>query len=161
MLLRNVKKWDRLVDVVVCGSGGAALTAAVTAAAGGAQVVVLEKSSKVGGTTGVSGGVPWIVANHHMKELGVEDSPEEGLRYIRRLTMGREPDPALIEDFVATGADVIAWLEANTPVRMSATKWFADYYADMPGGKREGRSNIARSISSRTHSIGQSSGLYP
>lgn len=140
MLLRNIKRWDRIVDVVVVGSGGAALTAAVTAAAGGAQVAVVEKSSKVGGTTGVSGGVPWIIANHHMKELGVEDSPEEGLRYIRRLTMGREPDPALIDDFVATGADVIAWLEANTPVKMFAPKWFSDYYADMPGGKREGRS---------------------
>ncbi len=140
MLLHNVKNWDQVVDVAVVGSGGAALTAAVTAAAGGAKVAVLEKSSKVGGTTGVSGGVPWIIANHHMKELGVEDSPEEGLRYIRRLTMGREPDPALIDDFVATGAEVIAWLEANTPVKMFAPKWFADYYADLPGGKPEGRS---------------------
>jgi succinate dehydrogenase/fumarate reductase flavoprotein subunit len=140
MLARKVGKWDRTADVVVVGSGGAALTAAVTAAAGGAQVTVLEKSDKVGGTTGVSGGVLWIPANHHMKELGVEDSPEEALRYIRRLTMGREPDPALIDDFVATGGDVVQWLEDNTPVRMFATKWFADYYADMPGGKREGRS---------------------
>ncbi len=149
MLVRNVKRWDRVVDVAVVGSGGAALTAAVTAAGGGAKVAVLEKSDKVGGTTGISGGVLWIIANHHMKEVGVEDSPEEGLRYIRRLTMGREPDPALIEDFVATGADAVAWLEANTPVKMFATKWFADYYADMPGGKREGRSLEPRVFEAR------------
>ncbi|HKD66277.1 MAG TPA: FAD-dependent oxidoreductase [Candidatus Binataceae bacterium] len=151
MLARKVGKWDRVVDVVVVGSGGAALTAAVTAAAGGAQVAVLEKSDKVGGTTGVSGGVLWIPANHHMKEVGVEDSPEEALRYIRRLTMGREPDPALIDDFVATGADAVQWLEDNTPVRMFATKWFADYYADMPGGKREGRSLEPRVFEAKTH----------
>jgi len=151
MLARKVGKWDREADVVVVGSGGAALTAAVTAAAGGAQVAVLEKSDKVGGTTGVSGGVLWIPANHHMKEVGVEDSPEEALRYIRRLTMGREPDPALIEDFVATGGEVVQWLEDNTPVRMFATKWFADYYADMPGGKREGRSLEPRVFEARTH----------
>jgi 3-oxosteroid 1-dehydrogenase len=150
MLARKVTKWDRTADVVVAGSGGAALTAAVTAAAGGVQVMVLEKSDKVGGTTGVSGGVLWIPANHHMKEVGVEDSPEEALRYIRRLTMGREPDPALIDDFVATGGDVVQWLEDNTPVRMFPTKWFADYYADLPGGKREGRSLEPRVFEART-----------
>jgi 3-oxosteroid 1-dehydrogenase len=151
MVLRKIGKWDQVADVVVVGSGGAALTAAVTAAAGGAQVVVLEKSDKVGGTTGVSGGVLWIPANHHMKEVEVEDSPEEALRYIRRLTMGREPDPALIDDFVATGADAVQWLEDNTPVRMFATKWFADYYADMPGGKREGRSIEPRVFEARAN----------
>ena len=151
MLARKVGKWDRVVDVAVVGSGGAALTAAVTAAAGGAQVAVLEKSDKVGGTTGVSGGVLWIPANHHMKEVGVEDSPEEALRYIRRLTMGREPDPALIDDFVASGGDTVKWLEDNTPLQMFATKWFADYYADMPGGKREGRSLEPRVFEARSN----------
>ena len=140
MLARDVKKWDRIVDVAVVGSGGAALTAAVSAAAGGAEVVVLEKSDKIGGTTGVSGGVLWLPGNHHMSELEVTDSPEEALQYIRRVTLGREPDPVLPEVFVNEGPQALAWLEANTPVRMFASKWFADYFGDLPGGKRQGRS---------------------
>ena len=94
--------WDRVVDVVVVGSGGAALTAATLASDGGADVVVLEKSDMVGGTTAVSGGVMWLPRNHHMAEAGVEDTREEALAYIRRLTMGHEHDPALLEVFVDT-----------------------------------------------------------
>lgn len=132
--------WDRTADVVVLGTGAAGLTAATLAADHGADVVVLEKAAMIGGTTGVSGGMPWVPCNHHLADVGETDSRDEALAYIRRLTLGREPDPALVEVYVDTAAAMVAYLEAHTPVRFAAPPTFADYYADQVGGKRRGRS---------------------
>jgi succinate dehydrogenase/fumarate reductase flavoprotein subunit len=134
--------WDRVVDVVVVGSGGAALAAATLARDGGADVLVLERAGQLGGTTAVSGGGVWIPCNPHLRKLGETDSREEALAYIRALTKGSEADPSLIEVYVDTAAEMIAYLEAHTPLRMFATAGFTDYYAPygVPGAKRQGRS---------------------
>src|SRR3990170_655383 len=100
MITEAPAQWDRVVDVLVVGSGAAGLSAATFAHDGGASVVVVEKADLIGGTTGVSGGMPWVPVNRHMAEVGVGDSREEALTYIRRLTLGREPDPALVEHYV-------------------------------------------------------------
>src|SRR5437879_5895830 len=81
MLTAPPQRWDREFDLVVLGSGAAGLTAAILAHDGGARVLVLEKARLIGGTTGVSGGMPWIPLNRHMAELGVSDSREEPLSY--------------------------------------------------------------------------------
>jgi len=120
-------QWDRVVDVVVVGSGGAALTAATLAHDQGAQVVVLEKADMLGGTTAVSGGGVWLPGNHKMAEAGIDDSREDALAYIRRLTNGTEPDPALLEVYVDTAPEVLRYLEDHTPVRMHISP-LPDYY---------------------------------
>ena len=51
-----MQQWDRVVDVVVVGSGGAALVAATLAHDQGAETLVVEKAAMIGGTTAVSGG---------------------------------------------------------------------------------------------------------
>ncbi len=134
--------WDESVDVIVVGSGGAALVAATLAADGGSRVLVLEKAEAIGGTTAVSGGAIWIPCNAHMAKLGVSDSREEALAYIRALAKGSEPDPDLIEAFVDTGPEMVAYLEARTPLRMFPTANFVDYYSPygVPGAKPQGRS---------------------
>lgn len=133
-------EWNETVDVVVLGSGGAALTAATTAHDNGAEVLVLEKSSEVGGTTAMSGGVPWIPLNHYMEEKGIEDSKEKALKFIRRLTSGKEPNPELIEVYLDKGKEMIKYLHDHTPVKFAIPKAYGDYYADLPGGIIEGRS---------------------
>lgn len=133
-------EWNEGVDVVVLGSGGAALTAATSAHDGGAKVLVLEKSSEIGGTTAMSGGVPWIPLNHYMEEHGIKDSQEDAFKYIRRLSNGKEPDPALIEVFVDKGREMIKYLHDNTPVKFAVPTGYGDYYANLPGGLIEGRS---------------------
>ena len=135
MITEHPQAWDRAVDVVVLGSGAAGLTAATLAHDGGASVLVLEKAELIGGTTGVSGGMPWVPLNRHMAEIGVADSRDDALAYIRRLTLGREPDPALVEHYVDTAREMIDYLEAQTPLRMYAPSTFNDYFEGLPGGK--------------------------
>ena len=140
MITTLPESWNAVVDVLVLGSGAAGLTAATLAHDGGAHVLVLEKADLVGGTTAVSGGMPWIPLNKHLADVGVTDTRDEAIAYIRRLSLGTEPDPALIETFVDTGAEMLDYLETKTPLRMSAPPGFADYYADQIGGKPAGRS---------------------
>ncbi len=140
MITNSPPEWDRVVDVVVMGSGAAGLTAATLASDGGAGVLLVEKAPQIGGTTGVSGGMPWIPGNAHLADLGESDSREEAITYIRRLALGTEPDPALVETFVDTAPEMMEYLEAKTPLRMTAPPGFSDYYADQTGGKMQGRS---------------------
>lgn len=139
---KAAEAWDRISDVVVVGSGGAALAAAVLAADGGADVLVVEKAEQIGGTTAVSGGGVWVPCNAHMADIGVSDSRDEALAYIRALSKGTEPDAALLEAFVDSAAGMIAHLERTTPLRMVPTRGFRDYYSPygVPGAKPEGRS---------------------
>lgn len=134
------QSWDRIVDVAIVGSGAAGLSAATLAHDEGAEVLVLEKAGQIGGTTAVSAGMPWIPVNRHMKEAGILDTRQEALRYLRRLTGGHEPDPDLLEVYVNSAAEMLHYLETNTPVRTSAPLFFSDYYATLPGGKPGGRS---------------------
>ena len=136
----ELEQWDQVVDVIVIGSGAAGLSAATLAADGGSTVVILERADMVGGTTGVSGGMPWVPLNHHLADVGMTDTAEEALTYIRRLTLGREPSSELVETFVEHADHAIAYLEEHTPVEFSAPPMFSDYYADLPGGKVCGRS---------------------
>ncbi|MDY0408976.1 FAD-binding protein [Virgibacillus soli] len=140
MLTNREIKWDVETDVVVVGSGGAALTSAILAHDQGAKVIVIEKADQIGGTTAFSGGIPWIPMNRYMKEIGIEDSKEEAKTYLNHLMMGKEPDPALIDVYIEQGSKMIDYLHENTPVRFKVPRFYGDYYANIPGGKNEGRS---------------------
>ena len=48
---------DVSVDLVIVGSGGGGLVAALTAVDLGLTPLVLEKQERVGGSTGMSGGI--------------------------------------------------------------------------------------------------------
>jgi len=139
MAIRKPAAWDREVDVVVMGSGGAALTAAILASDQGAQVLVLEKAAQIGGTTAFSGGVPWIPMNRYMREAGIEDNREDALKYLRRLTGGKEPDPHLLEVYVDNAHKMIDYLHEHTPLRFAVPKNYPEYYNNLPGA-RAGRS---------------------
>lgn len=136
-MLWGMKHRDR-EDVVVLGSGAAGLTAAILAHDRGAKVLVVERTGKVGGTTAVSGGGIWIPMNHHMHEVGVQDSREEALAYCKAIAMGKVEDH-LIETFVDTAPGMLRYLEERTPLKFSAMT-ATDYHAELPGGKLSGRS---------------------
>lgn len=125
-------------DIVVMGSGGAALSAALTAATNGSRVVVLERSDQIGGSTAVSGGALWVPGNHHMGDIGVEDSREEAMAYVGAM-VGERGDQQLAERFVDTGHQVVRWLEESTPLTFSAWS-HPDYRQELDGAKPGGRS---------------------
>ncbi|MFF0818146.1 FAD-dependent oxidoreductase [Rhodococcus sp. NPDC003318] len=127
-------RWDEIVDVVVVGSGVGALTAALLASDGGASVMVAEKAEYIGGTTATSGGEMWIPNNRYIAD---QDSREEAIAYISRLSDGRAADPKMIEVYVDTAPEALDYLESHTGYasRPSITPTFAmsDYYTVIPG----------------------------
>ncbi len=125
-------------DVAVVGSGAAGLAAAIAAHDAGARVRLIERAGVIGGTTAVSGGVAWIPMNHHMAAAGIDDSRDEALRYCTRLALGKS-SPEMLETFVDTGREALAYLEERTPLRM-VSLMMPDYHASLPGGKPGARS---------------------
>ncbi len=142
--------WDRIVDVVVVGSGGAALTAATLAHDQGAEVLIVEKADMLGGTTAVSGGAVWLPGNHMMVEAGIEDSREDALAYARRLAGPSAPDPEMLEVFVDTAPEVLRYLEDNTPLKTHISP-LPDYY--WPWGVPGNRPMPARAVEANPYPV--------
>lgn len=132
------EQWNEVFDVVVLGTGGAAFVSAILAADQGAKVLMLEKTHQIGGTTAFSGGIPWIPMNRYMKEAGIEDDRETAINFIKRLTLGKEPDPALIDVFVDNGHVMVDYLHENTPVRFEMPAGYSEYYAHLPEALHKG-----------------------
>ncbi|KQZ61274.1 hypothetical protein ASD67_18700 [Sphingopyxis sp. Root1497] len=123
--------------VIVLGTGGAGFTAAISAHEAGARVSLFEKGDQVGGTTAWSGGMIWVPNNHHEATLGVEDSREKALTYLMSMSHGLMQQP-LVEAFLDHGPEMVAFLEANTPVQFRSIPEFPDYHAEFPGGMPNG-----------------------
>ncbi|NUP35204.1 MAG: FAD-binding protein, partial [Streptomycetaceae bacterium] len=148
----NPPAWDRIVDVVVVGSGGAALVAATLAHDGGAETLVVEKAAMLGGTTAVSGGGIWLPGNHHMEKAGLTDSREDTLAYIDRVTAGNgQIDREQVEAFVDAAPKMLAYLEEHTPVRTHITP-LPDYYS--PWGVPGQRAMPGRAVEADPYAVG-------
>lgn len=101
-------------------------------------MLVIEKTDYVGGTTAWSGGMVWIPANSKMNEAGLSDSVTDAVRYLSSTV----PDPAnagLRAAFLARGPEAVAYLEANTEVRLQPVKVYPDYYPERLGATSGGR----------------------
>jgi 3-oxosteroid 1-dehydrogenase len=128
-------------DVVVLGTGAAGLTAALAAGQAGASVGLFEKGARVGGTTCLSSGVAWLPANPLAARAGIPDSREEGLAYLGSLSRGLIL-PEMAEAFVDTVGELVAWLEADTPLRLQLIAPYPDYHPERPGGKPGGGRSV-------------------
>ncbi|MCE7796572.1 FAD-binding protein [Sphingobium sufflavum] len=120
-------QWDIEVDLVAIGSGCGGLAAAITAHDLGLKSLVLERSDEVGGVTAYSMGEVWIPGNHLEQELGIEDSPESGFRYVESLSMGYG-DPRAIRNQAVHGPVALKFFEEAIGLKMQVIRDFPDYY---------------------------------
>ncbi|MCF1592526.1 FAD-dependent oxidoreductase [Streptomyces muensis] len=126
----------RTSDVVVVGSGGAALSAALAAALEGASVTVLERSSKIGGTTAVSGGGMWLPG--HNLDPQLEDDASRARTYLARLTEGLI-DETVLDRFIEEAGSIPSRFAAATPLTFSCEVGRPDYHAEFEGGVESSR----------------------
>jgi 3-oxosteroid 1-dehydrogenase len=127
-MIQNVPaQWDLEVDFVAVGSGIGGLAAAITARDHGLRAMVLERSDKVGGVTALSQGQVWIAGNHLARELGIEDSPDGGFRYLQRLSMGYGEDEAIL-NFTVHAREALKYFEEKAGLRMNVIRGCPDYY---------------------------------
>lgn len=126
-------------DLLVVGSGAGAMTAALRAAHDGLDVLIVEKAAKYGGTSATSGGGLWIPCNHLMPSVGIDDTREQALEYLRDLC-GTDVPVENIEAFVDRAPAMLKWLEEHSHVRYMAMEHYADYYQEVVGAAPGGRS---------------------
>lgn len=131
------ENWDLEVDLICAGSSSGGLLAAIVGHDHGLTTAVVEKAETFGGGTAYSAGAIWIPNNDQMRELGLADSKEEALTFLRRISQGRH-DEAMASAYVENGPEMVRFLHDKTPIRM-AVDHFPGYYGDLPGGKPDGR----------------------
>ncbi len=131
--------WDHSVDFLVVGSGGGGMTAAIRAHDLGMDTLLIEKAPVYGGSTAWSGGVIWVPDNTCMSALGMQDSQEEGLAYLEKITEGKA-NSAQLRAYVAEAPRMMKYLEQNTYLQFISIEDYPDYYPELKGGKFGGRS---------------------
>lgn len=131
---------DVVFDVVVVGTGAAGLSAALAASVKGARVLVLEKADVVGGTTAMSGGCIWVPRNHYAVKMGIEDSREAVLDYIRAVSPEgwHNTEEPLWATFVDRAPEMLQFVERHSPTRFTPNNE-PDPYAEAEGGLEKGR----------------------
>jgi 3-oxosteroid 1-dehydrogenase len=119
--------WDLEADLVAVGSGGGGLAAAITAHDHGASAIVLERADQIGGVTAYSMGEVWIPGNRHARDLGIEDSPDSGFRYVQNLAMDFGDDAAILNQALH-GPVALDYFEDRVGLRMQVIRGCPDYY---------------------------------
>jgi 3-oxosteroid 1-dehydrogenase len=127
MINNQPEHWDCEADLVALGSGVAGLAAAITAHDHGASAFVLERAEQVGGVTAISLGECWVPGNRLEAELGIEDSPESGFRYLKRLGMGYTDDLATL-NLTVHAREAVRYFEDHISLKMMVIRKCPDYY---------------------------------
>jgi 3-oxosteroid 1-dehydrogenase len=130
-------RWDVTADLVVVGSGIGGLVAAITAYDLGLSVAVVERSDKVGGVTGVSGGLIWVPLTRDVP--AGSDSRDAVIRYLEHCAAGFA-EPALRDRIVDVGPVAVHYLtdKANIPWQLVPGKPDC-FWPWVPGSAASGR----------------------
>ncbi len=86
-----MKQWD----LIIVGAGTAGMPCAISAAENGASVLVLDKSNEVGGTLHITGGHMSGGGTKRQKSRGIEDSAENHIEDILRISKGSADNPIM------------------------------------------------------------------
>lgn len=96
--------------IIVVGAGGAGLCVALEAAQHGAVVHLVEKQGHLGGMLHIANGEFSGGGSRRQKERNIEDSPEQHLREVHRISHGRA-NPDLVELSVLRQGETVDWLD--------------------------------------------------
>ena len=129
---------EDVFDVVVVGSGAAGMTAALFAAHRGCSAVVIEKAEVFGGSTARSGGGLWLPGNQVLNRAGVTDTEEAARTYLAQVA-GKDVPEARQRALLAYGPEMLAFVQAHTPLSFTWVRGYSDYYPEAPGGLPGGR----------------------
>ncbi|OFW16777.1 MAG: hypothetical protein A3H29_17590 [Acidobacteria bacterium RIFCSPLOWO2_02_FULL_67_21] len=117
------KRWDKVADVVVVGSGAAGLPAAISAAENGATVILIEQNYDIGGHAIQSGGAMALGGgSKNQKKWGVEDSPEKWYTDLINWHDYRFSDREIVWAFAQESAATLDWLVEKGGVTLRDTK---------------------------------------
>lgn len=125
-------------DVVAIGAGTGGLVAAVTAAHLGLRALIVEKTDRLGGVTAYSQGQLWLAGSDQAVAAGIDDSPEQGLQYLRRLGMGFGDDDITAE-YCARAPEVLRFLTTTAGVPWRLVDLADYYYPDFSEARSTGR----------------------
>ncbi len=134
----NKQDWDHTVDLLVVGSGAGAMVSALTAYDGGCKTLLIEKGAQYGGSSAMSGGGFWVPNNHLMADVGVTDTREDALEYMKATTRGAVPDDRL-EAYVDRAPEMVKYVCEHTQLKLVALPEYPDYYQLLPGSRPGGR----------------------
>ena len=107
-----------------------------------------RRPTAIGGTPAISGGGAWVPCNPVMADIGLEDSREAALTYLKASAgVGAEED--MLEAIVDRGPDMVGALRAaGIPLQAwPATGGAIDYRGWLPGTMRGGRTLEVMGIS--------------
>jgi 3-oxosteroid 1-dehydrogenase len=141
----------RTYDLVIVGSGAGSISSALVARRAGKSVLVIEKTSHLGGSTALSGGVMWIPNNAVMKRAGYEDTPEAAKTYLDACLGEPTRGSSMVRRhaYLAEGVKAIDFIE-DLGMKFIYTPGYSDYYSvEHPGGLESGRSIIAEPFDMR------------
>jgi len=116
------------------------MVAALAALDSGLEPLGIEKQGRIGGSTGLSGGMVWLPNNPLMRADGIPDSHEDGLAYFDDVVgdIGEPSSRARREMFLAAGYEMINFL-MRKGVRLVRCPGWSDYYPNHKGGNEAGR----------------------
>jgi 3-oxosteroid 1-dehydrogenase len=115
------------VDFAVVGTGVGGLTGAIVAADAGLRVLILERSAKLGGVAGVSGGGVWVPLTRYGAAVNPDDSARHALDYLEFVAAGYGTR-AHRARFVESGADAVHYLADRAGIRWSLIDGHLDNY---------------------------------
>jgi len=130
-----MKSWD----VIVIGSGAAGFATAVTACCKGLSVLMLEKAPQFGGTSAISGGAVWIHDSDQARKPAKNSPSQEIKTYLHTIIGEQNYRQDLVDAFVTSGREALAFLEKEGAVKYSLRPLSPDYYPDEPGAVDVGR----------------------
>lgn len=100
---------QQVSPLVIIGGGTAGMVAAIFAAKRGAKVVVIEKSSTLGGTLVISGGMMGAAGTVFQKAKGIQDSPQQHYDDIMKISAGTAV-PEMARLWAEQAGPMLNWL---------------------------------------------------